>query len=154
MAKTRSDLSEKPLNSNGLVKMAMNAIKRSLWLRWKPRIEKLKEGKVRVKVGKFKNGNDRYKLHWTCENCNELVPTVEIDHIEPSIDPKTGFVDLETWISRLLVSKNKLQRLCISCHDDKTFRETGVRAEERRKRDVRTGGRKRKGAKTPAKTST
>lgn len=153
MAKTRSDQLEKHTSYNGLVKMAMNAIKRHLWLRWKPRTELLKEHKVLVKMGKFKNGNDRYKLHWTCNGCNKLHPKVEVDHIEPSIDPKVGFVDLETWLSRLLVSKNKLQLLCEKCHDEKTFLETGVRTEVRREKNVSSGRRKRKGAKTPTKAS-
>lgn len=43
-----------------------------------------------------------------------------IDHIEPVVCPKVGFVDLNTYYARMWVPKEKLQKLCGDCHNEKT----------------------------------
>lgn len=50
-----------------------------------------------------------------------------IDHIRPVIDPKVGFIDWNTYISRLFCGPDLLQLLCHPCHDKKTKTENTKR---------------------------
>jgi len=52
-----------------------------------------------------------------------------VDHIEPVVDIKRGFVSWDEYIKRLLVEKKGLQVLCRDCHDKKTKEERGQRKE-------------------------
>lgn len=59
--------------------------------------------RCRVSRGKYK-----------CEGCGAILKRtdLQIDHIEPVVDIKTGFTTIEQWIIRLLVPPEKLQMLC------------------------------------------
>ena len=48
---------------------------------------------------------------------------IEIDHIDPVIDPKTGFVDFNTYIARRWVPAECYQALCKDCHSKKSAEE-------------------------------
>lgn len=78
------------------------------------------EAKRRAKVspGKFK-----------CEKCYDVVgdKEIEIDHIKPVVDVKQGFVDWNTYVSRLLVNSDGLAALCKPCHSIKTQVENEMR---------------------------
>lgn len=78
---------------------------------------------ARVERGKYK-----------CAGCNEVFGAreVQVDHIEPVINPKKGFEDWHKFIVRLFVDRTGLQVLCLTCHDLKTAMEAGVRAFTRR----------------------
>lgn len=52
---------------------------------------------------------------------------VNVDHVEPVINPETGFVDWNTYITRLFCPLDGLQVLCSKCHDEKTFNENKQR---------------------------
>jgi 5-methylcytosine-specific restriction endonuclease McrA len=82
----------------------------------KPRDEAWK--KARVSYGKYQ-----------CAHCQQLFgpKEVERDHVDPVIDPATGFVDWNTWFARLDCPTEGFQILCITCHDKKS-------AEENRRR--------------------
>lgn len=54
-----------------------------------------------------------------------------IDHIDPVIDPVTGFVSWDNVIERLFVEKEGLQLLCASCHQMKTADERQVRKDSK-----------------------
>lgn len=59
---------------------------------------------------------------YQCAGC-KVVAKIEghhIDHISPVVDPKVGFVDWNTYISRLFCSADNLQLLCKICHTTKT----------------------------------
>lgn len=86
----------------------------------------------------------RHCVQYECEQCHGQFTDdeVEVDHIDPVIDPNTGFVDWNTFISRLFVNlsiikatdtpdlvKGKLQVLCKTCHSAKSVAEN----KERRK---------------------
>lgn len=71
---------------------------------------------------------------YRCAACNKAVgPTkvvkgkrvknIFVDHIEPVVSTKEGFVDWNTYIDRLFCEKDNLQLLCKSCHDKKSQRE-------------------------------
>ena len=51
-----------------------------------------------------------------------------IDHINPVVDPETGFIDWNTLVSRMFVEEDGLQLLCHDCHLRKT-------KDERKKRE-------------------
>jgi hypothetical protein len=53
------------------------------------------------------------------------------DHIDPVIDPVTGFVSWDSVIERLFVEKEGLQLLCASCHQTKTADERQVRKDSK-----------------------
>lgn len=80
---------------------------------------------------------------YRCEGCKQIFKKVnlQIDHIEPVVDIKTGFQDLHDWALRLLVGPDKLQALCavpiqnedtgidelFGCHASKTQNENLMR---------------------------
>lgn len=81
----------------------------------------------------------RSRGKYECEDCGELFGPREIklDHIDPVVDPKTGFTTLDSWLDRLLPGVEGWQVLCKACHDVKTKLENTIRrsyAAERKKR--------------------
>lgn len=58
--------------------------------------------------------------------------SVNVDHIEPVIDPKTGFKDWNTYIARLFCAADGFQVLCQKHHDEKTKAENKVRSQRRK----------------------
>lgn len=52
---------------------------------------------------------------------------IHMDHKDPVIDPNTGFVDWNTFISRLFVEEDMWSRLCKECHAKKTYLENKTR---------------------------
>lgn len=90
---------------------------------------------------KSKKGKDLKRVFVTCNNCKQLYKKSEIavDHIEPVI-PVTGFPtingedDWNTYIKRLFVGREGLQRLCRSCHNCKSQAENSQRRKLRPKK--------------------
>jgi len=79
-------------------------------LKWPPRYSALVD--ARVARGLYK-----------CAKCKGIFKGKEIhmDHIDPVISKKEGFVDYNTYIKRLLCEKPNFQALCVFCHKDKTL---------------------------------
>jgi len=93
-------------------------------MRWRP-IQEAKKA-ARVSRGKY-----------LCAACGKVVPAsikekgkrvsnVYVDHIDPVINPKTGFVSWDEVISRMFIELDGLQVLCKKCHS------AGKTADERR----------------------
>ncbi len=84
--------------------------------RWKERGEALKA--ARIERGLYK-----------CADCKNQFKAkeVQLDHILPVVDPKTGWIDWNTFITRLFVFKEGWQVLCSTCHDQKTMLEDALR---------------------------
>lgn len=95
---------------------------RKIW-RWHPvRRQALALAKV--------SGNMFKEDMFTCAKCDEVFPKkqVQVDHINPVIDPKRGFLDWNTYIDRLLnVTIHDVQILCKDCHQLKTQAESAIR---------------------------
>jgi 5-methylcytosine-specific restriction endonuclease McrA len=88
--------------------------------------ETLKE----ASVGKRLNPKTkRMSEHFTCNSCKQVFPgkEVQVDHIQPVVDPIKGFLDWEVYIKRLFCGRDNLQVLCSECHDKKTALERGER---------------------------
>jgi hypothetical protein len=88
-----------------------------------------------------KTGKPMKRVRFTCSICKKQFPNSEIriDHIDPII-PVTGFPlnedgtdDWSTVINRMFCSKDKLQALCITHHDEKSKLENSIRKENRTK---------------------
>lgn len=100
-------------------KWMMNGLRRISY-RWPPRYKtKLA---ARVERGVYKCAR---------KGCgNHPAKEVQLDHIKPVIDPKTGFVDWNTYIERLFVGPSGWQVLCKKHHKQKSKRENARRSRE------------------------
>ena len=114
--------------SEGRIRSFITSTVRSGFRRWPPKYEVLKEAHWGKKVNS-KTG--RQAAHYTCNSCHMEFPSkeVQVDHIDPVVDPKVGFVSWDEFIKRLFCSKENLQVLCLKCHKAKTKQEK----EERKK---------------------
>lgn len=91
-------------------------------------IEILKEGKRYVP--KYKKDGTRSKkdtVEYHCQVCDKWVKgsikgksNIAVDHIIPVIDEEGGFLDWNTFHTRLFCDKNNLQRICLPDHKVKT----------------------------------
>lgn len=94
--------------------------------RWPPKWDCLKEAFTSKKINS-KTG--RLASHYRCNGCKEEYTSkdIQIDHINPVVCPKEGFISWDEFIKRLYCPKENLQALCRACHLVKT-------KEERKKR--------------------
>lgn len=83
-----------------------------------------------------KKGKQMKRCLYTCTQCHEKYKSgeVSVDHIQPVVDPATGFPalpdgtpDWNVYIARLFCPQENLQVLCSSCHDKKTAGENELR---------------------------
>ena len=67
----------------------------------------------------------RYK----CATCQQVFAKkdTQVDHIEPAVSVKDGFINWDTYISRMYPDKEGFQILCSQCHDNKTAIEKEMR---------------------------
>lgn len=82
--------------------------------------------KNEAKLGKKINpSTGRLAEFFSCAGCGGEFTNkdVEVDHISPVVDPSVGFIDWNTFISRLFSGKENYQVLCKSCHKDKSNKE-------------------------------
>ena len=110
----------KPVNRNTFVK----GILRRASFHWKPRTEAMQLS--RVERGKYK-----------CAMCEDLFGPKEIilDHIQPVVDPKQGFVGFDSFIERLFCDVDGFQVLCKVCSDAKTLMEDQMRTHYRTQKE-------------------
>lgn len=90
--------------------------------RWPPKYETLNEAKTEKKKNTKTN---RVAQHYLCAACGVDFPNtqVQVDHISPVVDVKTGFTTWDNYIDRLFCGKDNLQVLCKTCHAIKTKEE-------------------------------
>lgn len=104
------------------VKSFITSVLRAGYRRWPPKYETLKEASVGKKINK---ATKRMAEHYICAHCKKEYPgkEVNVDHIEPAVCPKQGFVDWDVFVKRLFCGKDNLQVLCSDCHTKKTNEE-------------------------------
>jgi 5-methylcytosine-specific restriction endonuclease McrA len=56
---------------------------------------------------------------------------MQIDHIEP-VTPLTGWVNLDTFVTRLKVPAEEMQAICKPCHKSKSGEENETRRTSKR----------------------
>lgn len=100
--------------------------------RWGPINEVKKE--ARVSRGLYKCASCGSLVSPTVREGSRRVQNIFVDHIEPIIDPATGFTTWDECINRMFCEKLNLQLLCKPCHDVKSNKEREV-AKERRKKE-------------------
>lgn len=93
--------------------------------------------KVRREVPKYNKDGTRAKrdaVQYLCAVCQEWVSStkIEVDHIEPVIDPSVGFVDWNTYVERIDCDVDNLRPICTTCHKNKTAQERAVAVDRRR----------------------
>lgn len=114
---------------NSFVKGGLRGVSR----RWPPKYECLNAACVGKRIN-AKSG--REAKHFLCASCNQSYPAkdVQVDHINPIIDPAVGFVDWNTVVERMFCEKEFLQCLCTDCHKKKTTSEREVANKTRKKK--------------------
>jgi hypothetical protein len=93
--------------------------------KWGPKLECQREARVDRGFYLCKCCNE--KVPWTKREGGKRVQNVFVDHIDPVIDPSTGFTTWDSFIDRLFCEKENLQILCKDCHDSKTSEERLLR---------------------------
>jgi 5-methylcytosine-specific restriction endonuclease McrA len=98
------------------------AVLRAGTRRWPPKYEALNEAKTEKKINEK---TKRLAQHYLCAMCeNEFTSKdIQVDHIEPVVNPKTGFTSWNDYIPRLFCERSNLQVLCTDCHKTKTKEE-------------------------------
>lgn len=111
---------------NSFIKSALRAASR----RWPPKYTSLNDAYVDRRTN-IKSG--KLAKHYLCAICGGFFPAadVQVDHIEPVIDPAVGFTTWDDVVERLFCEKENLQVLCTCCHKSKTAVEK-QQAKERR----------------------
>lgn len=106
------------------IKFIFNELRKASVI-WSGRKEVLNRARKRVLVGRFKNGNPRYKYHYQCAKCRKWfadMKQLEVDHIV-EIGGVTGFTgDWNETLDKVFprpVEKH-LQALCFVCHEKKS----------------------------------
>ena len=100
---------------------------------WKPLSDTLKEAKVARGL-------------YLCNVCKQEVPVshvvngkrrknIMVDHVNPVVDPKTGFVDWNQFIENLFCETDNLQAICSDCHDVKTKTERASRPNNKKEQN-------------------
>jgi len=90
---------------------------RRLSYQWSPRKEAIK--KARVDRGKYR-----------CAICQGEMfgpKDIQLDHIQPVIDPHNGFENWDTYINRLFCEEDGFQVCCKTCHKYKSMMENQIR---------------------------
>ena len=87
--------------------------------------------KVRREVPKHNKDGSRSKkdaVQYLCAVCNTWTKStaVSVDHINPVVDVN-GFVDWNTFVTRLFCDSSNLQVICDNCHNEKTNAERVAR---------------------------
>jgi 5-methylcytosine-specific restriction endonuclease McrA len=112
--------------STGRLKSFITSHLRGAFRRYPPKYEILKEAFVGKKINEK---TKRLSAHYLCNKCKKEFPTseVNVDHINPIVNPEEGFVSWDKFIENLFCSKDNLQILCSKCHDAKTREENSLR---------------------------
>jgi 5-methylcytosine-specific restriction endonuclease McrA len=88
--------------------------------------EQFWDAKKEASVGRMVNQKTgRQAEHFRCAGCDGLFTSreIQVDHIDPVVEPAVGFVDWDTAIDRMFCEADNLQVLCTECHREKTNRE-------------------------------
>lgn len=99
---------------------------RAAFRRWPPKFIVLKNA---LTTQKLNPSSGRMANHYECAECRKDFPMkqVQVDHKQPVVDVKKGFIDWNTFIERLYVEASKMQVLCKPCHKEKSKHERQLR---------------------------
>lgn len=116
---------DKPYASGKWTKARFNSFIKSLLRsgtrRWGP-IQDCKR-QANVRRGFYLCASCKSEVPATIKIGEKRVNNAVVDHIDPIIDPNTGFTNWDDVIKRMFVEEDKLQVLCHKCHQLKTQQE-------------------------------
>ena len=96
-------------------------------MRWRPKHDAIK----RAFIGNGPNPRTGRpcKLH-RCERCAGIFSQSDMvaDHRQPVVEPEIGFVDWNTYISRMFVESDAFDSICVTCHASITAEQNQIRA--------------------------
>jgi 5-methylcytosine-specific restriction endonuclease McrA len=103
--------------------------KASRW--WKPISEVLRKARVARGV-------------YLCAVCKQHVPSsivvngkrvknIQIDHVDPIVDPRVGFTTWDDFIFRLFCEEDNLAATCSACHSKKSQQERELSKQRKEK---------------------
>lgn len=100
--------------------------------RYPPKYSCLKAAATEKKIN-WKTG--RLAQHFKCNSCSKEFPAkeVQVDHINPIVNPLTGFTTWDDVINNMFCEEDNLQVLCKTCHDVKTLAEKRQAKENKNK---------------------
>ncbi len=104
---------------------------RSISMRWPPK-KKVKQN-ARIQRGLYLCAGYKTGSHEVPASLPPLpgnkrrINNSIVDHIQPVVDPRVGFVDWNTLIKRLFCEADGFQLLCHECHSAKTADERKLR---------------------------
>ena len=103
----------------GRLKSFITSTIRAGFRRYPPKYETLKEAFIEKKKNP---ASGKIASFYKCNKCKKAftAKNIQVDHINPVVDPVVGFVDWEVFIKRLFCDKKNLQILCLVCHKKKT----------------------------------
>jgi len=81
--------------------------------KWKPRYEAIKNARV---------SRGQYRCSMCFSACFK-VKEIVVDHINPVVDPSTGWKSWDDYITRMFCGTSGFQVLCRPCHNLKTIKE-------------------------------
>jgi 5-methylcytosine-specific restriction endonuclease McrA len=112
--------------TEGRLKSFITSCLRGGFRRFPPKYETLKDAFVDKRLNEKTN---RVGSHYKCASCNKVFPTkdVQVDHINPIVDPNEGFISWDIFINNLFCEASNLQVLCKPCHKLKTLTENKER---------------------------
>ena len=111
---------------------AIQALRRAS-LRWRPRNEAKQAARTERKINE-KTG--RMAWHSRCNICKVEKPDgeMELDHIQPCVNPATGWTNFDDFINVLYSEVNNFQSICEQCHVIKSVAEGQTRTKKRAKK--------------------
>lgn len=104
---------------------------RKISYKWPPRNQALRDAEVEFKTAKLgEEVGKRVRKLYECAVCGYAFSRkgVSLDHIEPVVNPKTGWQDWDEYLKRLFCPATGFQVICNKDHDAKTAKERKVRA--------------------------
>lgn len=111
--------------TEGRKKSFLTSVIRSGFRRWPIKYEALKEAFTQKGINP---ASGRIAALYKCAKCKGefSAKNIQVDHINPAVDPTKGFIDWNTFIDRLFCPIDNLQVLCIGCHQTKTKKEKAI----------------------------
>lgn len=108
--------------TDGRLRSFITSVIRGGFRRFPAKYETLNEAFIGKKINE---ATGRLANHYLCNKCKQEFPAkqVQVDHIIPAVDPKTGFTTWDDFINKLYCDKKNLQVLCIDCHKAKSKKE-------------------------------
>lgn len=137
------ELKDKPLkmfNGGSWTQARFNSFIKSLLragtFKWPPK-NKVKQ-KARIERGIYLCEGYKRKSHRVPatlppkKGSKRRINNSVVDHIEPIIDPKVGFVSWDEVIKRMFCEADNLQILCYDCHTRKSMDEREIKKNAKR----------------------